>query len=170
MVNVILEPQSVLPIFRAQYATEKVTKRCNELHRLADFAKTQLHAAYSAFTHGILGQYNYFMRTIPGIHEFIKPVDDVIRLELVRALLNSTVPEVDPQLCSLRLCHGGLGIPIFSEVTEFQIEASQTITLPLVTIIIAQGNTIPNKTEVNEIKHKITKEQETHISEQALKL
>ena len=39
--------------FRAQYAAEKVTKWCNELHRLADFAKTQPHAAYSAFTHGI---------------------------------------------------------------------------------------------------------------------
>ena len=51
---------------------------------------------------------------------------------------------------------------------KFQIEASQAITLPLVTIIITQGNTIPNKTEVNEIKRKITNEQETRISEQAL--
>ena len=38
--------------FCAQYATEKITKWCNELHRLADFAKTQLHAAYSAFAQG----------------------------------------------------------------------------------------------------------------------
>ena len=37
----------------AQYAAEKVTKWCDELHRLADFVKTQAHAAYSAFTHGI---------------------------------------------------------------------------------------------------------------------
>ena len=34
--------------FRAQYAGEKVTKWCNELHRLTDFAKTQPYAAYSA--------------------------------------------------------------------------------------------------------------------------
>ena len=40
--------------FRSQYAAEKVTKWCNELHRLADFAKAQPHAAYSVFTHGIL--------------------------------------------------------------------------------------------------------------------
>ena len=45
--------------FRVQYAAEKVTKWCNELHRLADFAKTQPYAAYSAFTHGILSQYTY---------------------------------------------------------------------------------------------------------------
>ena len=36
--------------------------------------------------------------------------------------------------------------------------------------MITQSNTLPNKTEVNEIKHKITNEQETCISEQALKL
>ena len=92
--------------FRAQYAAEIVTKWCNELHRLADFAKTQPHAAYSAFTNGILSQYTYFIRTIPGMRKFIKPVDDVIRLELSPALLNSIVPEVDSQFCSLPLYHG----------------------------------------------------------------
>ena len=98
--------------FCAQYAAVKVIKWWNELHRLADFAKTQPHAAYSAFTHGILSRYTFFMRTIPAMREFIKPVDDVIRLELLSALLNSIVPEVDRQLYSLLLRHGGLGIPI----------------------------------------------------------
>ena len=36
--------------FCAQYATEKVTKWRNELHRLPNFAKTQPHAAYSDLT------------------------------------------------------------------------------------------------------------------------
>ena len=61
-----------------------------QLHLFADFAKTQSHAVYSAFTHG-----TYFMRTISGMHEFIKPVADVIRLELLPASLNFIVPEVD---------------------------------------------------------------------------
>ena len=156
--------------FRAQYAAEKVTKWCNEFHRLADFAKTQPHAAYSAFTHGILNQYTNFMRTIPGMHEFLKSVDDVIRLELLPTLLNSVVPVVDHQLYSLPLRHGGLRIPILSEITKFQFEASQAITLPLVTILITQGNTLPNNTEVNEIKSKIKSEEEVRISEQALKV
>ena len=79
------------------------------------------------------------MRTIPGMHKFIKPVDDVIRLELLPALLNSIVPEVDRQLYSLPLRHVGLGIPILSKIAESQFEASQFITLPLVTIMIIQG-------------------------------
>ena len=106
------------------------------------------------------------MRTIPGMHEFIKPVDDVIRLELLPALLNSIVSEVDRQLYSLPLRHGGLGIPILSEIAESQFKASQAITLLLVTIMVTQGNTLPNKTEVNEI----TSEQKIRISEQALKV
>ena len=72
----------------------------NEPHRFADIAKAQPDAAYSAFTLSIsiVRQYTYFMRTIRGMHEFIKPVDDVIRLELFPALLNSIVLEVDRQL------------------------------------------------------------------------
>ena len=103
-------------------------KWCNEFHRLAHFAKTQLHAAYSAFTHGIISQYTYFMRMIPGMNEFKKPVDDVIRLELLSTLLNSIIPEVDCQLYSLPLHHGGLRIPTLSEIAEFQFEVSQAIT------------------------------------------
>ena len=95
------------------------------------------------------------------MHEFMKPVDDVIRLELLAALLNSIVPEVDRQLYSLPLRHGGLGMPILSEIIESQFEASQAITLP---IMITQGNTLPNKTEVNEIQLKITNDQEVRIS------
>ena len=151
--------------FRAQYAAEKVMKWFSELHRLASFAKIQPHAAYSAFTHGILSQYTYFMKTIPGMQEFIKPVDDVIRLELLPTLLNSIAPEVDRQLCLLLLRHGGLGCLILSEITESQFKASQTITLHLVTIMITQGNTVLNKTEENEIKRKIANDQEVHISE-----
>ena len=57
------------------------------------------------------------------MREFIKPADDVIKLELLPTLLNSIVPEVC-QLHSLPLRHGGLGIPILSEIAEFQFEPS----------------------------------------------
>ena len=79
------------------------------------------------------------MGTIPGMHEFIKPVDDVIRLELLSPeLLNSIVPEVDRQLYPLPLRHVGLGIPILSKIAESQFETSQFITLLLVTTMITQ--------------------------------
>ena len=52
MVNVIFEPQLVLPILVPNMSQKKSRKWCSELHRLVDFAKTQPHAAISAFTHG----------------------------------------------------------------------------------------------------------------------
>ena len=94
--------------FRGQYAAGKVTKWYNKLHRLADFGETQPHAVYSAFTRGILSQCTYYMRTIPGMHDFIKPANNVIRLELLPALLNFIVPEVDRQLYLFPLRHCGL--------------------------------------------------------------
>ena len=36
--------------------------------------------------------------------------------------------------------------------------------------MMTQSNTLPNKTKLNEIKRKITNEQEVRISEQALKV
>ena len=76
------------------------------------------------------------------------------------ALLNSIVPGVDRQLYSLPLRHGGMGIPILSEIAEFQSEASQAITLSLITIMIKQSNTLPKKTKVNKIKRNVTNKQE----------
>ena len=88
----------------------------------------------------------------------------------VADITTTIVPQVNRKLYSLPLRHGGLGIPILPEVAESQFEASQAITLCLVTIMITQGNALPNKAEVNEIKRKITNEQEVRISEQALKV
>ena len=106
------------------------------------------------------------MKTIPGMHEFIKSVDNVIRLELLPTLLNSIVPEVDHQLYSLPLSKGGFRILILSEIAESQFEVPQALKLSLVAVMIIQGNTIPNKTEVNEIKREI----KVLIHEQALKV
>ena len=59
---------------------------------------------------------------------------------------------------------------ILSEIAEFQFEASQDITLLLVTIMFTQGNALLNENEVNEIKRKFMNEQEVRILEQALKV
>ena len=169
MVNVILEPQLVLPIFVPNMLEKKSRNGAMNSIALPTLQKRnhmQPIQHYSCY----LSQYAYFMRAVPGMHKFIKPAADVIRLELLPALLNSIVPEVDRQLYLLPLRHIGLRIPILSEIAESQFEASQAITLSLVTIMITQGNTILNKTEVDEIKRKITNEQEVRISEQAVKV
>ena len=45
--------------FRKIYATEKVNNRCQEISKLSEYAKTQPHAAYSAFCHGEPHKFTY---------------------------------------------------------------------------------------------------------------
>ena len=64
--------------FRVQYVSEKVNTWCKEVEKLSEFAKTQPHAAFSAFIHGEQHKFTYFMRTIPGMEEHLTPLDKVI--------------------------------------------------------------------------------------------
>ena len=48
---------------------------------LSEFAKWQPQAAYAAFCFGEQNRFNYFLRTIPGMNEFMKPVDEIIQNE-----------------------------------------------------------------------------------------
>ena len=84
--------------FREIYAREKVDLWCQEMERLSEYAKTQPHAAYSAFCHGEIHKYTYFMRTIPGMREFMKPLDDLINQKFIPNLLDLIVTEQERQL------------------------------------------------------------------------
>ena len=65
----------------------KISKWCNEIEQLALFAKTQPQAAYAAFIHGEMHIFTYFLRTIPNMSEFLKPLDDIIDNKLLPAIL-----------------------------------------------------------------------------------
>ena len=163
MVNIILEPHLVLPILVPNMPQKK--SRNGAMNSIV------LRLCKNTTTCRLFSIYKRYLKSIYLLYENNTRHDgDVIKLELLPTLLNSVVPEVDRQLYSLQLRHGGLGIPILSENAEFQFEASQAITLIFVTIIIIQSNALPNKTEVNEIKRKITNVREVRISEQALKV
>ena len=64
--------------FKTEYIQEKVSAWCDEIKKLAEIAKSQPHAAYSAYVHGQQHKYGYFMRTISNIDQHLKPLDDAI--------------------------------------------------------------------------------------------
>ena len=150
--------------FRTQYATGLVKQWCDEMIKLSEFAKTEPHAAYSAFCHGEIHKYTYFMRTIPGMNEYMEPLDEIIESKFLPALINSIVSDADRQLYSLPVRYGGLGIPILSEHAEMQLQHSKEITLPLLTIMIIQGSNLPSEPETNDIKRKLLVEKESLMS------
>ena len=60
------------------------------------------------------------------------------------SLLDSIVTDNERLLFQLLVQLGGLRMPILSEVASEHFESSKKITAPLVTIIILQGDTLPD--------------------------
>ena len=150
--------------FKTRYVSDKVAKWCEEIHQLAEIAKSQPQAAYAAFTHGERHRFSYFMRTIPGMKDLIQPLDDVIDKELIPAILgNDTFSPIDRELFSLPLRFGGLGLPVFSSIAEEEYLISKQLTAPLTTIMFMQGTTIPDTNEVAEIKRAIASDKEASL-------
>ena len=87
--------------FRKIYATEKTKNWCEEIIKLSEFAKTQPHAAYSAFCHGEIHKFTYFLRTISGMQEYIKPLDHLITNKFIPTLLQAIITDQDRVLYSL---------------------------------------------------------------------
>jgi len=50
-----------------QYVTSKISTWVQELQLLSSFAITQSHAAYSAFTHGLISIWLFITYTIPNV-------------------------------------------------------------------------------------------------------
>ena len=44
---------------------------------LADISVTQPHAAYAAFTHGVISRWNYLVRCILDVGDLLHPLEEV---------------------------------------------------------------------------------------------
>ena len=57
----------------------KVCTWTAEVSSFASIAANRPHAAYCAFTHGMIGRWVYIMRTIPDVGLLFQPLEDAIR-------------------------------------------------------------------------------------------
>ena len=62
--------------FTEEYIQEKVTTWKPELERLASFAKTKPHAAFTALTHGLRSRWVYHLRTVERLAPLLQPLED----------------------------------------------------------------------------------------------
>ena len=72
------------------------------------------------------------------MQEYINPFDDLITNEFIPTLLQAIITDQGRVLYSLPVNHGGLEIPIFSEVSEIRYEHLKSISAPLASVIIIQ--------------------------------
>ena len=123
---------------------------------LSQIAKTEPQATYICFTSGYKHKMTYFMRTIPDIAEDLRKLDDIIPTELVPAITGGlNCSKVERKLFSLTPKLGGLGIPIFKDLSQTEYENSIMVSDHLKRNIIQQNIEYNPTKKKNEIKNKI---------------
>ena len=135
-------------IHKDEYIDNMIEKWKKNIESLSKIAKSQPHAAYAAYIHAEQHKHTYFMRTIPGISENLKTLDETITNLFIPALFGSELNDNDRDILSLPIREGGLGIKKVSENADNSFAASSKITLPLVTEIIKQSDELPDAEEV----------------------
>ena len=77
--------------FVDSYIKRKMSEWVNAVERLSSIAHTQPHAAYAAFTHGLMSKWTYLTRAIPNIGDLLSPLEDVIRWKFLTSLTRQNV-------------------------------------------------------------------------------
>ena len=147
--------------FKNKYMSEKVNKWCTEMENLTEVAKSQPHAAYSAFIHGQQHKFTYFLRTIAGISSCLEPLDDIINNKFIPTLFGREVSESEREIISLPIREGGLGLRYVSKNADQSYRASSQITRLLIKHIMEQSDELPDATQELIDKKTTTTEQKT---------
>ena len=100
-------------------------------------AQTQPHAAYTAYTHGIVSKWSYLSRIVPDIGQLLEPLDHLIRTKLIPVLTGRPPPNDQEQALPVRL--GGLALVNPAQHAASEFTASVKITEPLTNVILHQG-------------------------------
>ena len=97
-----LEAALGTPSFIASFVNEKVPLWKKELTLLSDISVTQPHAAYAAFVHGVISRWNYLVRCIPNLCDFLLPLKETIRIKFLPNLTGQcSFSDVEQDLLSL---------------------------------------------------------------------
>ena len=125
--------------YKATYVEEKVADWINELRVLCRIARCDPHSALAAFTHGLRSRYTYLMRTVPGISDFMSPLEEVIRNEFLPILMEGHKCN-DPErlLLSLPPKLGGMGIINPQRACSYEYANSRKVTEHAVNLVKQQ--------------------------------
>ena len=159
--------------YKQEYLSNMVRIWNQQLECLSNIAETEPQAAYLAFTMGFKHKITYFMRTIPGISDELKKLDETVRDRFLPAVCGGHVcSDQERELLSLPTRNGGLGIPIFVNEADKEYENSRKITSELATAIKRQELTYEHSisVEVKKIKQVIRAEKRQQKGDQLKEL
>ena len=85
--------------FKVLYAKSIVDDWIKQLKLLSIIADSEPQSAYSAFVGSFKGKLSDFMRTIPSLGELLKPLEDVIRFNLIPAIMADIYAQITTVSC-----------------------------------------------------------------------
>ena len=108
-------------------------------------------------TTGFRHKISFYMRTISGASPQLKRLDEVVQFEFILAITDGVFSnEMERKLIALPPTFGGLGIPIFVEISNDEFENSIKLTECLSTKIINQMRQYEPDEEIQTIKTEST--------------
>ena len=141
--------------FVESYVQQKVSEWVKAIEHLSTIAETQPHAAYAAFTHGLMSKWTYISRTITNIDHLFTPLEEVIRKKFLTSLTGQNAfSDNIRDLLALPVRLGGLGITNPAASTTAHYNASKKITAPLTALIMEQSSQYPNITKAEQLQIK----------------
>ena len=160
------------PKFIEQYLRRNVDMWTSELSALTKVAQTEPHAAYAAYTHGLMSRWNYILRvtdTEPhAVEDIFAPLEHQIRFEFIPTLTGQAPPNQSIRdLIGFPTALGGLNLPNPTTICSDHFNASKKMTTPLVEQITTQESrsNSRNQSEIrNEIKAEKHKEEREQLS------
>ena len=142
--------------YKEEYLSSKVDEWIAQLRILSQIARTQPQAAYSAFITGSRHKISFYMRLISVASTQLKRLDEVVQSEFIPAITGGIFcNEMERKLIALPPKLGGLGIPIFAEISNNEFENSNKLTECLSTKIINQMRQYEPDEEIQAIKNRI---------------
>ena len=143
-----------------KYVDGLVENWLEQLDVLVNIAKSEPQAAYTSFTSGFRHKMTYFIRTIPNISEKLKRLDDKVEKDFIPAITEGHQCSPNERaLLSLPVRMGGMGIPIFSEISDTEFNNSMKVTKQLTENINRQIHEYDiNKEQEKRIESEIKKE------------
>ena len=76
----------------------------------AEIGKSEPHAAFAVFTHCMQARWTFMARAMPNLSSLFKPLEDVIRLKFLPAVLRRSVTDLERDILSLPARFGRLGV------------------------------------------------------------
>ena len=93
------------------FAQAKISGWVSDIEQLSVFAKSQPHAAFAAFTHGLSHRWTYLTRVLPTSTDLLQPLETVIHQTFLPAVTGQPAcNDIVSQLLSLPPHFGGLGV------------------------------------------------------------